>query len=92
MRLVELVAEWNYLRDNEGALMIAFREQESHIRDFYFRIAYNDIPELIAGYLKNNGVISKRIRGSIKSFLDAHGQLTEESIGSLEKRITSGLR
>lgn len=93
MRLIEIIAEWSYIKDVDDKPLTLFSEQDSNVRDFYFREAYNQIPGLVAGYLRNDGDITKRIRGCVKSFSDAHGtKLTKENAESLVKRIISNLR
>ena len=92
MRLVEIVAEWQYLKDTNGTPYVPFTEQDSNVRDFYFRSAREVLPSLIAGYLRRNGDIAKRVRGSVKSFIDAHEELTKENREGLVKRILSSIQ
>lgn len=92
MRLMEIVAEWLYLQDN-GYNSVRFANQESNIRDGYFRKARSIVRQLLQGYLGNKTFIANIVRGSITSFINAHGNyITKENMESLTKRILSNIR
>ena len=92
MRLVAIIAEGIYLQER-GYKSIRFSNQDSNTRDFYFRIAQDKLPQLLAGYLGNRSFIARVVRGSIKSFIDAHGSdLANDNMESLVKRILSNIR
>lgn len=92
MKLVAIIAEGIYLQD-KGDKSISFSNQDSNTRDFYFRIARDKLPQLLAGYLSNKSFIARVVRGSIKSFIVAHGSnLTNDNRESLTKRILSNIR
>lgn len=51
-----------------------------------------DIPTLKNGHLHMNGRFYRVVKGSIKSFMDAHGnEINDTNIDSLTKRIMSSL-
>ena len=89
MRLVDIIAEWYYLKDHVGIMSLC--DQEGSVKETYYRIAHEAMPLVISGYLRRDREIAKKIRGGIKSFISAHGQLTKDNFSSLEKRITSSL-
>ena len=91
MRLKEIIAEWYYLKDSSNS--VPFVKQDSNIRDFYHKIAGDEIPRLVSSYLGNKGAVAKIIRGCIQNFVNAHGiELTKENSESLTKRIISQIR
>ncbi len=57
MRIKEIIAEWHYLKDMKDNPVIPFCEQESNVRDAYFRIAGAELPQLLGGYFGNKGGI-----------------------------------
>lgn len=90
MRLKEIVAEHLYLEATEHRPVCSFSEQDSNVRDFYFKEASSLLPRYIGSYLGTNGSITKRVRGGLKSFVDAHGgTITKENYDSLVRRIVS---
>jgi len=95
MRLTELIAEHLYLEAHPeiGALM-RFKLAESNERDKYFRQARLELPSCIGSYYSNDGMMAKLIRGSILSFIAAHGDiiLNKSNMGSLSKRIIGDLK
>ena len=94
MRLKEIVAEWHYLKDKEReSQIVPFNDLNSNARDQYFRLAYRELPHLMASYLGNRGGLTKLIRGCIQSFVAAHGmEINKSNAESLTKRIVSQLR
>ena len=53
---------------------------------------YTSLYELSQGHFRNDGGFAKVIKGSIKSFTDAHGyQITNDNVDSLVKRILRGI-
>jgi len=93
MRLVTVVAEWLYLQDTGYNSGVRFLNQDSNVRDFYSRKAQARLPRLLTGYLSNKGMVANVIRGSIRDFVNAHGDtITKENMESLAKRILSNMR
>lgn len=92
MKLSEIVAEWYYFK-NATSCCGEFAKQDSSTRDIYFRMAYKEIPQLLAGYLGCNDILDRVVRGSVRSFIVAHGnKLTLTNYSSLTKRITANIR
>lgn len=92
MRLVELIAEYYYLKDTNNAPIVPFKAQDSNVRDFYFKTAYNVIPQLIHSYLSQGTWLGKLVRGSIRDFINSHGTLLDKNnFNSLAKRITRNI-
>ena len=90
MRLKEIVAEHLYLEATEYRPVCSFSEQDSNVRDFYFKEASLILPRYIGSYLATNGNVTKCVRGGLKSFINAHGEtITKENYGSLVRRIVS---
>lgn len=88
MKLVDIISEYYYLKDTNNTPFIPFKEQESNVRDFYYRIAYNNIHQLIASYISQQSWLGKLIRGCISSFINNHGmELNKNNYNSLAKRI-----
>ncbi len=88
MRLVEIVAEHYYMKDCDGRPWTSLLGQDSNVRDYYFGIAYREIPALISSYISQHGWLGKLVRGCIRSFINAHGvTLDRSNCESLAKRI-----
>ncbi|KKM70073.1 hypothetical protein LCGC14_1444370 [marine sediment metagenome] len=93
MRLKEIIAEHLYLIDTSYSPEVKFKEQDSNVRDFYYRAATDVIPQIIAGYLSSKGYLTKLIRGCVRDFINSHEvTLNKENSESLVKRIISNLR
>ena len=93
MRLKRVIAEWYYLKDTHNAPVVPFDEQDSNVQDFYSRIATNEIPKLLHGYISNHGWLGNVVRGCIRDFINAHGvQLNGQNYNSLAKRIISRIK
>jgi len=93
MRLASIVAEWIYIRDKGYKPEVRFDNQDSNTRDHYFRVAHNEMQYLIQGYIGNKSFLANVVRGSIRDFVNAHGNtLTSENTESLAKRILSNIR
>ncbi len=90
MRLKEIIAEHLYLEDTGYKPLCLFKEQDSNVRDLYFKEASLVLPRYIGSYLGTNGNVTKCVRGGLKSFIDAHGgTITKENYDSLVRRIVS---
>ena len=92
MRLKEIVAGHLYLEDTDHKPVVPFQEQDSNVRDFYHKEASHILYRLISSYLTSRGNIHRVVNGAVKSFLDAHQQLTAENRGSLTKRIIMAIK
>jgi hypothetical protein len=92
MRLVDIIAEYYYLKDATDSPLIPFAKQESNVRDFYFRIAYHQIPQLLHGYLTQHAWLGNLVSGCITNFINSHGvELNKTNYNSLAKRITTNI-
>jgi len=90
VRLKEIVAEHLYLEATTHKPLCPFKEQDSNVRDFYFREASLVLPRYIGSYLETNGNVTKCVRGGLKSFIDAHGgTITKGNYDSLVRRVIS---
>ena len=92
MRLKEIVAEHFYLQDTDYQPAVPFKEQDTSVRDFYHRVASGKLYGMISSYLTTRGDLRKAIDGAIKSFLDAHQQLTVDNRKSLTKRVVQAIK
>jgi len=92
MRLKEVVAEHLYWEDFDKKTGCLFKEQSSNVRDFYFKVATDELAKMLPSYLSNNGYLTRIIRGAVKDFTNIHKLLTIENSESLVKRIVSNLR
>ncbi len=92
MKLKEIIAEHLYLVDNDYKPEISFIEQDSNTRDFYYRLASNEIPCTLGSYLTSKGNLYKIIHGSVKGFINAHNELTISNMGSLTRRIVQAIK
>ncbi len=92
MRLKEIVAEHLYLKDANCKPEVLFKEQDSNVRGFYHKEASKVLYHLISSYLSSKGNLHKVINGAVKSFLDAHYELTKQNMGSLARRIEQAIK
>jgi len=93
MRLTELIAEHLYLEAHPEATQVQFKLADSNERDKFFSQARLELPSYIGSYFSNDGVMAKLVRGSILSFMAAHGEtLNKSNQGSLSKRIIGDLK
>lgn len=93
MRITEIMAEWHYIKESSDNHPIPFSEQDSNIRDLYFRIAKAELPLLLGGYFGSNSKLHKLIRGCIQDFINVHGGiLTQQNYDSLARRLTANIK
>ena len=93
MRLKEVVAEALYLKDTEYKPFIPFKQQDSNVRDYYHKVATDEIPPMLSSYFRNgkSQMYYRFLNGCITNFINQHGILNETTKGSLIKRIISNL-
>ena len=93
MRLIDIIAEWQYMTDRNNAPAIVFSEANSNIKDFYYKLARQEVRHLISSYLSQRAWLGKLIRGCITDFINSHGPvLDKDTYNSLAKRIVRSIQ